>query len=35
MKYDSRPPAISRRQMLQRSGLGFGSVALAALLQEQ
>jgi hypothetical protein len=35
MKYDSRPLAISRRQLLQRSGLGFGSVALAAMLQEQ
>jgi hypothetical protein len=35
MKFNSRLSAISRRQMLQRSGLGFGSVALASILQEQ
>src|SRR5580692_6741833 len=35
MNYDPRRPLLSRRELLQRSGLGFGSVALAALLQEQ
>src|SRR4051812_30743639 len=28
------PPSISRREMLARSGLGVGSVALAALLAD-
>ena len=29
------PPVMSRREMLQRAGLGFGSLALASMLHQE
>jgi hypothetical protein len=29
------PPVCTRREMLQRAGMGFGTLALAGLLQEE